>query len=703
MRIRLGESWKHNPAWLRALKALGDGRSKGFSPRDIVDVLCIEVDGVDLAQGRAEASLLDAMAALLRAARAAAVSDGLHSVPLSHASFELHLKRDGTSLQVSLWSTETNTAVVSEVAVEPVAFLRAVQTATRNFIDDLVTIHPALASQRLVKELILELDARPSRRRRVATPASRRHTRTAGEPAFSLSQSAAMGSLELGLREGRPAVMVIDSRQRALWTRAGAPESTLLSLARACGDFDPPDDVEIDRRLLTVRFGRGEPVPLATLREALNDLAATLPEASARPITNALLTVPASEESHPLVHPPTRTRQPRAPRAPGLPAEGLRRLSLRPAWKIDAPSTGPTLARCNGGLLISTASKAELRSVAGELLWNASVGDALPVPTADGALVVGREKQGALVVVNAATGESVARAAASLQGRIRRAFSLPGGWVAAHDGAHLVALQPESASSAWSFDAGGSARIVAAAAWAGIMVGTDRGELIALDASGSVAWRGDPEMAIVEHLAVDETKGFVVATGLDSDGRTVLTALALEQGQKLHSTTLDGVRPSEPLLRKGKLFVGYESPQGGVLAAYGLSTGRRLWQVQPPGEGHVAPLACGDAVAVPRAGSGLAMYAASGTLRWHSGNLDPDPSLSPVRPRTPVFGAHLAVIAAAYVHVLDASSGRSVAFLEPSELAPKSVCLLDGPVIVAAGREGVVEAWRATGHLSVVR
>src|SRR5690606_30792082 len=139
--------------------------------------------------------------------------------------------------------------------------------------------------------------------------------------------------------------------------------------------------------------------------------------------TEALLTVPASEESHPLVHPPTRTRQPRAPRAPGLPADGLRRLSLRPAWKIEAPATGPTLARCNGGVLVSTASHAELRSAAGELQWNAAVGDALSVPTADGSLVVGRGKQGALVVVNAATGESIARAAASLQGRLRRAFS----------------------------------------------------------------------------------------------------------------------------------------------------------------------------------------------------------------------------------------------------------------------------------------
>lgn len=703
MRIRLGDSWKHNPTWLRALKALGDGLSKGFSPREIVDVLCIEIDGVDLAQGRAEASLLETMAGLLRAARAAAVSDGVHTAPLTHAPFEVRLERSGPALHLTLWSAETDSPVVGEVGVEPTAFLRAVQEAAKRLIEDLVSIHPALASQRLVRDLSMELETRPSRRRRVAAPASRRNTRKAGTPAFALSQSASMGPLELGLREGRAAVMVIDGRHRALWTRPGAPEKTLLSLALACSDSTPPPDVEIDRRLRTVRFGRGEPVPLATLKEALSTLAATLPEEAGRPIADALLVAPTAEEPHPLAHPSTRVRQPRAPRAPGLPADGLRRLSLRPAWKINAPGTSPTLARCQGGLLLSTASGTELRTATGELLWGQAVENAIAVGAMGESFVVGRGKQGALVVVDATTGETVAQAEASLQSRIRHAFFLPGGWVAAHDGAHLVALQPHASQSAWSFDTGRTSRIVATAAWAGIVVGTDRGELVALDASGSVAWRSDPEMAPVEHLTVDEAKGVVVATGLDAEGRVALSAFELENGKKLYSSTMDGARPTQPRASKGKLYLGYNSSRAGVLTALSLRTGRRLWQVHLPGEGNVSPFLAGDAVAVPRSGGGLALYEPSGTLRWHGSDLDPDPSLSPVSPRAPVFGAHLAVVPSAYVHVLESSSGRSVAELEPAELAPQAVCLLDGPVIVAAGHDGTVEAWRATGHLSVVR
>ena len=39
VRIRVGDNWKHNPAYVRGLRALAEGRSKGFSPRDIVDVV----------------------------------------------------------------------------------------------------------------------------------------------------------------------------------------------------------------------------------------------------------------------------------------------------------------------------------------------------------------------------------------------------------------------------------------------------------------------------------------------------------------------------------------------------------------------------------------------------------------------------------------------------------------------------------------
>lgn len=701
MRIRLGESWKHNPAWVRALQALAEGRSRGFSPRDIVDVLGIEVDGVDLAQGRAEASLLDAMAALVRAARATATADGLHRVALSHAPVELRLEREGGALRLTLWSTTDDAPIVQDVGVEPIGFFEAVRDAARTFIEDLVAIHPALASLRLVQELSRELERRPARRRRVTSPSARRVTRVAGAPAFTLSQSAALGSLTLGLREGRPAVMVLDDRQRAIWTRAGDPLATLTALAKTCGTAAPPDDVAVDRRLLTVRFGRGESVPLAALRDALTRLAAELPDGEA--IQSALAEVATAEPSRALPHAPGRAPQPRPPRAPGLPSDGLRRLLLRPAWKVDAPAGRPRLARCQGGVLVATGSHAELRAADGTRQWTAAVGDAHVVTTSEGVFVVGRDSHGALVLLDAATGKRSARAPAAMQGHLRHAFAVPGGWTAAHDGTHLVALRPGTSEAAWSFEAGGAARIVAAAAWSGIVVGTDRGDLLALDADGAVAWRTDAGLALVEHLAVDDTRGIVVATGLDADGHAMVAALGLEGGRKLHATTLDGVRPSEPVLRRGRLFFGYETAGGGVLAAYGLTSGRMLWQAHPPDEGHVTPVTCGEDVAVARSGGALAVYAASGALRWHCAPPDPDPALSPVRPRLPVFGAHLAVMPAALVHVFDAATGRSVASIEPSELAPESVCLLDGPLVVAAGREGVVEAWRASGHLAVVR
>jgi len=54
IRIRPGRSWRHNPAYLRDLRA-------GTSGADILDVLGIELDGVDIAAGVGEAHVLVAV------------------------------------------------------------------------------------------------------------------------------------------------------------------------------------------------------------------------------------------------------------------------------------------------------------------------------------------------------------------------------------------------------------------------------------------------------------------------------------------------------------------------------------------------------------------------------------------------------------------------------------------------------------------
>ena len=64
IRIRTGSSWRHDPALAAALRR-AQGPARAVAARAIVDALAIEVDGVDLASGRAEGALLPSFEALL--------------------------------------------------------------------------------------------------------------------------------------------------------------------------------------------------------------------------------------------------------------------------------------------------------------------------------------------------------------------------------------------------------------------------------------------------------------------------------------------------------------------------------------------------------------------------------------------------------------------------------------------------------------
>src|SRR5437763_12539474 len=67
IRIRPGRSWRLNPAYLGELRSLSGPRARGFTGADILDVLGLEVDGVDLAAGLGEARVLVAVDELAQA------------------------------------------------------------------------------------------------------------------------------------------------------------------------------------------------------------------------------------------------------------------------------------------------------------------------------------------------------------------------------------------------------------------------------------------------------------------------------------------------------------------------------------------------------------------------------------------------------------------------------------------------------------
>src|SRR5205807_7253950 len=61
IRIRPLRSWRLNPAYVGELRALRRARDKGFTGSDILDVLGIDVDGVDIAARVCEARMLQAL------------------------------------------------------------------------------------------------------------------------------------------------------------------------------------------------------------------------------------------------------------------------------------------------------------------------------------------------------------------------------------------------------------------------------------------------------------------------------------------------------------------------------------------------------------------------------------------------------------------------------------------------------------------
>lgn len=683
----MGQSWKRNPATVGALRDLAEGRSRGFSPRDIVDVLGIEVDGVDLTQGRAEAALFDVLRDLARAARTAAARDGVQHVALGGAPVELRLERAGEELRVSVLCAEERALVVRDIAVEPARFLAAVTKATRTLLSDLSEVHPGLAQSRVAVELARTLNEKPRERalRPLATP------HRAG----------------LVLQGPRRVLQLVDDQGEVLWTGHGTAARAVHALGTwlAAPVADERQGLQVDSALGTVTLGRAPPQPLATARAAwrtlLPNILTEAPTAQRQELL-ALATRLAEPVRHGDAKPleaATSKRRLRAVKAPGLPDEGLRRLILRPAWRADGPGTRPRLETCAGLLLVRSAGNVEVRDARGTKLWSAHLGDARVVERGASSVLVGRDTHGSVVLLAPQTGARLARASAALHGRLRAALHLTDGTVATHDGARLVAFRPDG--SAWAFGLGDERTLHAATLGAGLLVASDGGEIVALDAAGKRAWSGDCGLDVVDSVTSAPEGDAALIVGLDADGRVAASCFAVD-GELRWRTVVGGVRPSEPLALARTWVVGHELAAGATLAGLDRATGRLRWRVFPPDDGHPTPVASGRGFVVARCSGGVAAYSSAGRLLWQRTGSDPDPALSPVRPRRPVVGAGLVVVPSALIHVHEASGGRLLASMEPGELAPESLVLLDGPVVVAAGRDGLLEAWRAAGHLSVV-
>src|SRR5512138_2656657 len=96
IRIRTGVSWRDDPRVAGALREAAPG-ARAAAARELTDALAIEVDGVDLAAGRAEAPLLPSLEDLLRAVSRVVSGASQAAVVLGDSGLELVLRRRGAS------------------------------------------------------------------------------------------------------------------------------------------------------------------------------------------------------------------------------------------------------------------------------------------------------------------------------------------------------------------------------------------------------------------------------------------------------------------------------------------------------------------------------------------------------------------------------------------------------------------------------
>ena len=154
IRIRPGRSWRLNPAYLGELRSLSGARAKGFNGAEILDVLGIEVDGVDIAAGVGEARVLQAVDELAQALIRLGEGNPAAQATIGPGPTELVLEARGSDLLLTLLTLAPPARVLaSGLLVDAQKMRTATVHAARGLLLDLLAISPALSSARLALRL----------------------------------------------------------------------------------------------------------------------------------------------------------------------------------------------------------------------------------------------------------------------------------------------------------------------------------------------------------------------------------------------------------------------------------------------------------------------------------------------------------------------------------------------------------------------
>ncbi len=743
IRIRTGASWRHDPR-VGALRRAG-APARAAAARALVDALSLEVDGVDIAAGRAEAPLLPSLEALLRAV-ARVVGGALHAtVPFPDGEIELVIRRrDAMALLTVVALTRPTRLLARDVEVEVEALAAAALEASAAFARDLGEILPDAASREVRRLREAERHLRrtePVQPRRPATVSRPRPPRFGGRATpvrctlDLFDEDSLLGSYEGGrpdigslLVPGRLALVSAEGRE--LHPIEGIPFLALRDLGDAADALlaaarrgDARADVRLPGPVRAAPFTLAVDVAAARLAFpsgdvacSAHDLARAFAEAAAefgrvararnpRQAENAYLTeleaaaagrIAQAEElaggeiaspPAPIHRSPGARAVPQRPLGPGR----LRRLSFRRAWTIDAGAPAGEGLFTTGRLAVvaGAAATVSVERRTGVVRWRAAgCAFAAAVP-------------GAVLVVRGMMLAALSPRTGRLLWSRRVPGEIPSGACALARGPHLLAergavtaLDPGSGRTLWRFEPPGAQRVVAAAFGGIAAIGADTGFLYGVDAAGRTAWRlRAPGPVLRPPSAV---AGMCLALAA-SDPGTALLAIEPGTGIRRFQAALDLVPSAQPLGWSRRIAVG--GGIGGDPAVTALErTGAVAWTVAPALSGPATIAAAGALLVVRDRSGALVALRRDGQVSWSRAAR---PAHGPPGTAAPavVRGTVLAPVGDGLA-ALDARTGEIVGAVPGA--APAALSVDEALGIAAMDADGLAGGWRLATHLSVL-
>jgi hypothetical protein len=163
IRIRPGRSWRLNPTYAAGLLALSAPEVRGFDGGQILDVLGIEVDGVDIAAGVGEARVLVAVEELQQALLHLSEGESVAQATIGPGPTELVIEARGEDLLLTLATlAPPSKLLASGLLVDAQKMRQAVLHAARGLLLDLLSFSPQLSDAQ-VSHRLSEASARLAR------------------------------------------------------------------------------------------------------------------------------------------------------------------------------------------------------------------------------------------------------------------------------------------------------------------------------------------------------------------------------------------------------------------------------------------------------------------------------------------------------------------------------------------------------------